>query len=218
MKAPARWLFALARRVTPAARREWWEAMRNEADYLPAHGATRWASGCLYAALQERLNMNTGNLRISRWVMLVETLGCFGFMTLGWFIVTFGPSGLVRHTPDIVSKYYLSYPGGAFIFSMVALGAVVGLVGPIGLILGLRYVVSGRGLANRRLAGLLLAAPLVYVVASVLGYFVGPPDWQGNPALGVMCVLLPVIGIAHLAWLAGPPSPPRRDVAGLAAQ
>jgi len=162
--------------------------------------------------------MNTGDFRISRWVMGVETLGCFGFMTLGWLVVAFGPSGLARHTPEIVSTYYLGYPGGAFVFFMIALGSVVGLVGPIGLYLGGRYIATGRGLADRRLAGVLIAAPLVYVLASMAGYFAGPPDWHGDVALGVMCVLLPVVGIAHLAWLARPVSPaPPSDVARLAA-
>jgi hypothetical protein len=217
MNAPARWLFALGRALMPHSRRAWIDAMRAEADYLPAHGATRWASGCLYAAIQERLHMNTGDFRISRWVMLVETLGCFGFMTLGWFVVTFGYSGLLRRDWDVVTKNYLPYPGGAFIFSMIALGAIVGLVGPVGLYLGGRYFLTGRGLANRKLAGVLIAAPLVYVVASMAGYFVGPPDWHSNLALGVMCVLLPVVGIAHLAWLAGPVAPaPPQVVAGLA--
>ena len=162
--------------------------------------------------------MNTGDFRISHWVMVVETLGCFGFMALGWFDVTFGPSGLVRHNWEIVTKNYLGYPGGAFIFSMIMLGSIVGLVGPIGLYLGARYIVTGRGLANRALARVLIAAPLVYVVAFCVGYFVGPPDWQADLALGVMCVLRPVAGIAHLAWLAKPVSPaPPRDVAVLAA-
>jgi hypothetical protein len=210
----ARAMLSLARGLMPPDRREWLDAMRAEMDYLPT-GATRWSAGCLYAAFQERSHMDTGSFRISRWVMLVETLGCFGFLTLGWWAVTFGPSGLVRHTPDIVSKYYLGSPGGVFVFSMVVLGSIVGLVGPVGLYLGARYIVTGRGIANRRWTGALIGAPLVFLVASLAGYFVGPPGWLGNVAIGVMCVLLPVIGIAHLSWLSRPASPPA--VGGLAA-
>jgi hypothetical protein len=156
--------------------------------------------------MKERL-LNTGNFRISRWVMLVETLGCFGFLALAWFDISFGGLGLLRHDWDSVTRNYLPYPGGTFILSILVLGCVVGLVGPVGLFLGFRYVLNGRGLSSRWLTIALLVAPLLFAVAATAGYFVGPPDWHGNVALGVMCVLLPVIGIAHLAWLAGPVAP-----------
>jgi hypothetical protein len=132
MRLAARALLALAGRLMPDGRREWLDAMRAEVDYLHPVAATRWAFGCVHAALRERINMKAGDFRISRWVMLVETAGCFGFLTLGWFIVLFGPTGLVRLTPEIVSKHYLSHPGGGFVVAMIALGALVGLVGPIG--------------------------------------------------------------------------------------
>jgi hypothetical protein len=63
----------------------------------------------------------------------------------------------------------------------------------------------------------LIAAPLVLAVAAMAGYFVGPSGWQGNLAVGVMCVLLPVMGIAHLAWLEKPVSSPPRDGVAMAA-
>jgi hypothetical protein len=205
MKAPARWLFALARRLMPPERRVWSEAMHAESAYLPDRDAARWALGCLFTATRERfLPMNTKDLRISRWVMLVEALGCFGPMTLGWYEITLGDSGLLRHTAAIVSKYYLPIPGGAYLFSMIVLGTIVGVVGPIGLYLGLRYVASGRGLGNRAFGCALIAAPLVYELGGVLGLLFGPPDFHPDPAMAVLFVLLPIAGIAHLMMLERP--------------
>lgn len=205
MNLPARCLFALARSLMPPARRDWWEAMRAETAYLPKHDATRWALGCLFAAFRERLMpMNTNDFRVSRWVMLVETLGCFGPLTLGWYEITFGDSGVVRHTWNVVAKYYLPIPGGAYLFAMIVLGAIVGLVGPIGLWLGMRFVAMGRALKNAALGYTLFAAPLVYGLAGFLGRFFGPPDFHPDPAMTILFVILPAAGIAHLVFLARP--------------
>jgi hypothetical protein len=216
MNAVARWAFVLARRIMPPHRRPWAEAMHAESSYLPPGAALRWSLGCLFAACKERfVPLNTGDFRISRWVMLIETLGCFGFLTLGWFEITFGASGVVRHTADIVATYYVAYPGGSFIFTMLLLGSIVGIAGPIGLFLGLRYVIAGRALGSRALGYALIAGLVAYALAGALGYFVGPPDFRGDAGFTLLFVLLPVACIAHLMVLARPaaPSPPRADMA-----
>ncbi len=219
MSTPARWLLRLALRLMPPDRREWAEAMRAEFAYLPPRGALRWSLGCLIAALKLRLSpMNTGDFRISRWVMLIETLGCFGFLTLAWFEITFGASGLVRHDWEIVTKSYITYPGGPYIFAMIVLGAFVGLVGPIGLFLGLRFVVLGRALANRPLGQALIVALLLYALAGAMGWFLGPPGFSpGGPGFTVLFVLLPLAGIVHLLYLARPavPRAPQADAAAM---
>ena len=152
--------------------------------------------------------MNANDFRISRWVMLVETLGCFGPMTLGWYEITFGASGLVRHDWNVVTKYYLPFPGGSYIFAMVVLGAIVGLAGPLGLWLGSRVVATGRALNSRAVGYTLFAAPLVYGVAGFAGLFLGPPDFRPDPAMTILFVLMPAAGIAHLMFLARPAPPP----------
>jgi hypothetical protein len=219
MSALARWASVLALRIMPAHRRPWAEAMLAESSYLPTGAALRWSLGCLLAACKERFSpMDTGDLRISRWVMFVETLGCFGFLTLGWFEITFGASGVVRHTADIVATYYLPYPGGRFIFTMLLLGAIVGMAGPIGVFLGLRYVMAGRALASRALGYALIAGLVAYALAGTLGYFVGPPDFRGDAGFTLLFVLLPVACIAHLMVLARPavPPPPKAGMAATA--
>lgn len=159
--------------------------------------------------------MNTGNFRLSRWAMLVETLGCFGPMTLAWYEICFGMPGLLRHDWATLSTVYGGMNGGTFMVWMIVLGAVVGLVGLIGLALGLRYVVTGKGLRSTATGCVLIAAPLTYALAGVAGLFVGPADWQMDATMMVLFVALPIVGIVHLMWLARPAA--SRDVAGLAA-
>ncbi len=200
----------LASWLMPPDRRQWAEAMRAEVAYLPSRGAMRWVLGCL-SAVKERLRpMNAGDLRISRWVMLIETLGCFGFLTLGWFEITFGASGLVRHDSDIVTKHYMAYPGGTYIFAMIVLGSIVGLVGPIGLFLGLRFVAFGRAPAHRMLGYALIAALLLYFLAGAAGWVLGPPDFRPDgPGFAVLFFFAPLAGVLHLLYLARPVQPLR---------
>lgn len=86
--------------------------------------------------------------------MAVETLGCFGFLTLGWFEITFGASGLV--------------------------------------------VAFGRALANRRLGYTLVGAVLVYSLAGVAGWVLGPSDFRPGPGFSVLFFLLPLAGAAAM--------------------
>jgi hypothetical protein len=192
-------------RVLPPHRAEWAQAMRVEFDHLnDDRERLRWALGCLTTAIRQRLMpMNTGSFRISRWVMLIETLGCFAPLTIAWFEVTFGASGIVRLSPAIIEKYYLPEPGGLFIVSMWISGAFIGLIGPIGLFLGLRYVLRGQALRNRAFGFVLIAAPTISaIVGSIWGYIAGPPDFSLPFGATLMFTILPVAGIAHLMYLA----------------
>lgn len=215
MNAAARMVSALARWLLPPGRRGWGDAMRAEVDYLSGRDALRWASGCLYAALQERLNMNTGDFRISRWAMLVETVGCFAPMSLAWYEISFGMPGLFRQDWAELSKIYAGMAGGTFVIWFTVLGAIVGWVGLAGLALGLRYFVTGKGLRSPIAGCGLIVAPLLYMLADVAGLFIGPSDWRLDSAMLLLFVVLPIAGIAHLMWLARPAAP--RDVGALAA-
>lgn len=48
-------LLALARRIAPAERREWFAAMAAEFDHVPVSAQRRFAFGCLLAAIRERV-------------------------------------------------------------------------------------------------------------------------------------------------------------------
>jgi hypothetical protein len=50
-----RQLLALARRIAPAERSEWFAAMAAEFDHVPASARGRFALGCLLAAIRERV-------------------------------------------------------------------------------------------------------------------------------------------------------------------
>lgn len=210
MKALALLCLRLAEWLLRETHAEWVRAMRaelsslsNERERLP------WAFGCLVAAIKQRLApMDTGTFRISRWVMLIETLGCFVPLTIGWLDLNFGPSGMIRHTPEVIERFYLSAPGGAFIVSMLFAGAVVSVLGPIGLVLGLRYVLVGRGIRHRAVGITLITIPIALnVLGTIAGFLVGPEDFKVSFESTLLFVILPVVGIAHLMYLAKPAAP-----------
>jgi hypothetical protein len=208
----SRILLGLAGRLMPPDRAEWFDAMRAELHALDRAERLRWAFGCFLAALKQRFApMDTGNFRVSRWVILVETLGAFGPLTLAFWEITFGGSGLVRLSPAIVEKVFMHYPGGPYIFAMQIVGAIVGLIGPVGLFLGLRYVLKGVGLRNRALGWTLFAIPVVaHLSGTIAGFIAGPPDF-GISASGfwlytVMLTAAPAAVIWHLMALARPGS------------
>ena len=201
---------ALAGRLTPRAQREWAAAMRSELSYLPASARLRWAFGTLIAAIKLRFfPMQTGTFRINRWIMLVEVLGCFGPALLAWWEFTFGPSGVVRLNAEVIDKYFMSTPGGGYILGLMIGFSVSGLVAPIGLFLGLRYVMLGRGLNSRALGMTLIAAPaMLSLVAVIIGLFdTGTDGWGTGLQIFVLCTVLPVAGILHLMYLAKPGTP-----------
>src|SRR4051812_39690051 len=83
-------LSGAALRAMPVERRVWAQAMCAEADHVCDDERLSWAFGCLWAAIKLRFDpMNTGDYRVSRWVMLVETIGGFGPLCLGWYLLVF---------------------------------------------------------------------------------------------------------------------------------
>src|SRR5262245_21200828 len=156
----ARALLAIAQRVVPAGRREWADAMCAEFHYLPRNAALHWAIGCLVAAIKSRFApMNTGTFRINRWVMLVEVLGCFSSLALAWYEFTFGASGVITLN-GAATDMYLQTTAGTWVMVLVICFSISGLVGPIGIFLGLRYVFLNRALQSRPLGYALIAAPV----------------------------------------------------------
>ena len=203
-------LFGLAQRLMPPGRAEWLDAMRAESEQLHGADRTRWAFGSFITALKQRFApMDTGNYRVARWVMLVESVGAFGPLTLGWWEVTFGASGLLRLSPAIIEKHFMSVPGGPYILSMQIAGGIIGLLGPVGLFLGLRYVLTGRGLLNRGLGWTFVAIPIAaHVLGTLAGFIVGPQDFAYT-AFGfwfytVMLTAVPAAVFWHLMALARP--------------
>lgn len=202
-------LLRASRRLMPAHRRDWVAAMHAESAHLPDGAATRWAFGCLIAAMKARFfPMHTGTFRVSRWIMLVETLGCFGPALLAWIEFAFGASGVVRLDGAVIDRYFLPTPGGSYVLALMIGFSVTGLIAPIGAFLGLRYVLSGRALANHRFGWALIAAPAIQSIAGVVGFlWMGTGGWGTGMTLFVLCTLLPIVGVLHLMYLARPTTP-----------
>jgi hypothetical protein len=210
MKGFASSLLRLAEKIMPREHAEWIGAMRAELAHMPSRAALTWAFGCVVAAIKRRLvPMQLGTLRIPRWVMFVEVIGSFVPLTLGWYAITFGQPGVLRHAWDLIDRTYQSVPGGTYIVTMLLTGIVIGLLGPVGLFLGLRYVFTGRALGNSVLGYTLIVVPLVYaVIATFAGYLVGPPDFAPIWSLTIVFTVVPVACVAHLMYLARPDDTP----------
>jgi hypothetical protein len=182
-------LAAHAGRVLPQHRSEWALAMQSEIDHLPSsRAALRWALGCVFASYIERMHvMNLGNLRISRWVLSLEMLMCFFWLT--WMfgaLVSRGVYGFSGPLP--IDRWYL----------MMLFGTVVG---PIGLIVAFKSIVLNRpSMSWFTLAALCLPAAWTFIA------FLGQILSARYPveALGgfVLFALLPALGVAHLVHLA----------------
>ena len=197
-------LFALARRLMPSERGEWLDAMRAESHHLHGGDRLRWAFGCVVAALKQRVvPMKTGDFHVSRWVVLVETLGCFGALVLacGWVLVN--SPGIFQLTPEFFEKHFRV--DGHAMRAMFLWTILKTFIGPIGLVLGLRYVLTGRGITNRvlglTLIGLLGVKALVGVVYS---FFVMPDGFSTNIGEMILLTILPIVGLWHLMFLARP--------------
>lgn len=205
-------LLGLASRLMPPERREWAEAMKAEMHYLPTGSAFSWAAGCFIAALKQRFTrMHTGNLRITRWVFLVEMLGCFGPATLAWWEFSFGPSGAAYFGNKMFSTTFRDFPlEYQYSLGLHAGHAITGMVAPIGLFLGLRFLMRNRAIVNRVFGYALIAALALQTIAGligVLGFGVTPL----LPGLFLLLIVLPVAGIAHLMYLGKPGTLPPMD-------
>jgi hypothetical protein len=212
-------LLEVARRLLRPDYRHWADAMRAEAGYVAREERVRWALGCLWTAIRMRFNpMKTGDYRVSRGTMLVEAIGAFVPLILAWFEIVFGPSGIVRLTREVIDRFFLTYPGGSYILVMMFVNGVIGLLGPVGLFLGLRYAFTGRGINSRSLGWTLAAVP---VLANILGMMAGrvwgPLHFQdGQLTFAFLFAWLPAAVILHLTWISRPILPAAPDSATLA--
>lgn len=185
---------------------DWARAMRSELEHISEGEQIDWALGCLIAAIKRRLTpMQNGTLRVSRWVLLFELLVCFLPITIGWFDIVLGPSGVSRWDSRLIEQHFLGTALGTSILAMMIGGAIIWLAGPIGLCLGLRAVATGTGLRSRRLGISMIAGILAYAVASlILRLFGGPGAYAATVDFLILIVVLPIAAIAHLMYLATP--------------
>jgi hypothetical protein len=157
--------------------------------------------------------MLMGNLRISRWLLTPEMLLCFVPLTLFWLDSIGGDSGIIRLDADIIHKYFVGVRGGTIELAAMLAGAILGALGPLGLIAALRLIVLNRPLRSAWLRRGLVIGPLLFGVLTLLAHAaIAGPDafrarsleafdfWSGMLLLSV----LPALGAAHLLRLCPP--------------
>jgi hypothetical protein len=152
--------------------------------------------------------VNYGNLRVSRFVLALEMALCFVPLTFGWVAIMFDPSGVAWLDAATVERYYLGTTDGVAALTTMLVAAVIGLLGPVGLLVAARQIVFGRALRNALLRAALIAGPIVlgavYVGANLVMGTEWSIEWFG---FYVMFVALPLAGAAHLLYL-GRTQPP----------
>ena len=187
-------LLHLASRMLPPRRREWIRDMRGELECMKSNrGALSWAFGCVLASLQERvLAMLNSNGRISRPVLILEWLMCFGPLTLLWAAALTVISSR-DHAP-------------LALFVATALGTL----GPIALIVSLRATASKRQ-NSRRMARVLVVGFAIIVVLQIVSTGArGRFDLQWfsfDFGTFLLVSLLPLFGALHFESLARAKTP-----------
>lgn len=104
---------------------------------------------------------------------------------------------------------FLSYPGGSYILATMFVCCVTGLLGRLGLVLGLRYALTGRGIENphsgldavRRAGG---DEHSRHDRRSIVGC---PTDFHVPLTLSFLLAWLPAAIVLHLMWLGRPTTP-----------
>jgi len=153
--------------------------------------------------------MIAGNLKIARWVLIPEMLLCFGPPTIGWWDATFGYSGVypgvVQLNADIIHRYFAGASGTAALVGMT-LGAIIGILGPVGLIAAARLIILRRAM-SRTLGAVLFIGPIIHLGISLTRFIISPPALLVTLNEVILFGLLPAAGTLHLAWLGSHESP-----------
>lgn len=171
-----------AARISPPARKEWLRAMHNELEHLPRDAAAlSWALGCALVSYRERLFVMVGSLsNVARWLLSIEMAVCL--VPLTWlFIAVFVPTA--HGTMPL--RFGLLAGSGA-------------LLGPIGLVIGLRtmFVASGSLSKATTLVMALLAAwtVIAYCLQLIQNGAAFSDGWRDF----VLIVVLPAWAVVHL--------------------
>jgi hypothetical protein len=182
---------------------EWVRAMYAELDHVPANDRLLWALGYVIAAVKRRFDtMRSGNLRVSRGVLLLELLMCFLPLTLGWWDVVFGSSGVLGLNHSIIQDHFSATPLSRIVLGMMLAAAIIGLAGPVGLFLTSRAVITGTGLRSRALGIAMITGVTLFIAASILlRLFSGPGAYAATLSFVVLFGALPALGTAHLIYL-----------------
>lgn len=147
--------------------------------------------------------MIVGNLKISHWILIPELLLCFVPLTLFWFGTSFAMYGIFRHNLDFVQQNIIRFPEGTAFTVMILTTAVLGLVGPAGLITAFRSIVLKHPIHTRMATIFLITGPVILGIVSVICLLlIKPIVWLDELGLVLLLfTLLPSAGAAHLYYL-----------------
>jgi len=197
-------LMRLAARLLPPVRAAWARAMLAEIYHLNGDTqALTWAVGCIAASLTMRIEaMIIGNLKISRWVLTPELLFCFTPLTLVWYDSIFGTSGIVQLNSEIVQRYFLNSTTGTIALIIMVTLSILGIFGPLGLVIAIRTIVQGRCLTSKHLLIALCTMPLSLGAIHFAGWLLMGTTIRFDHWAGlILASLLPALGAMHMYYL-----------------
>ncbi len=172
--------------VSPPNRRDWLEGMRHELDHVPRGiSALHWAAGCALVGYIERIRFMMRSLAtLPRWLLALEMTVCLAPLTLLFIaIVAATARGLTTAEDGL-------------------LYGSVSVLGPVGLAVAIRLILSSHHAIGRATVVALTALGLWTVLAcSGLVLHDGAPfssTWHDF----VLIALLPALGAMHLVHIA----------------
>lgn len=185
-------LVSHAAKVLPPKREEWARAMVNEIDFLTEDRiALKWAIGCVYTSYWERVaDMSVGTLRVSRAVLTVEMLMCFGIPCMVFFGMLFHIGNFIPFNRDLFS---------VFLFT-------ASLIGPVGLNFAFRFIALKRNVLGKSVVAVLcvLATWTLMVHGIAIWIAAELPNTSTEWSAVFLLAVLPALGVAHLIYNSNP--------------
>jgi hypothetical protein len=175
-------LVSHAERMLPAEQAEWGRAMAAEVEHIANDfEAVRWALGCALASYLAGVNsMMRSRFDVARWLLGFEILVCLGPLTLLWIMALYAVLLADAQTASVVVP------------------TIVGTLGPISLLLGLRVVVLCRSVAPASFA--ILAVSFI-VIAALQVVRPGATWFAFDWRVLMLNSILPGIVCGHLALI-----------------
>jgi uncharacterized membrane protein YhdT len=170
-----------AARVSPPARKEWFQAMINELDHVPRDtSALWWALGCTLVSYLERMRSMTRPItNLPRWLLSLEMAICL--VPLTWLFIA---------VLSMVARERMSLEYGILAGSATVLG-------PIGLTVAMRIVFVARGSVGRATT-IALALLAVWTVVAYSGQVLQDGTFLSTWREYVLIAVLPVLAAVHL--------------------
>lgn len=168
--------------ISPPGRHEWVHAMQNELEHLPQGStAVSWALGCVLVSYRERILVVMGSLNnVSRWLLSIEMAVCL--VPLTWLFIA----------------VFVMTAHGIMPLQFGILAGSGALLGPIGLLVGLRIIFASRSRLGKTTTTVMALLAAWTVVA-----YSGQIVQNGTPFTEVwrefvLIAVLPTLAVTHL--------------------